>query len=541
MQIVAVLLAALALLLLPGSALAAPGDPWVAYVANSVVTKQSAPSAVVLRANPASGALTEISRNGAQGNLFRHPYDIAVAPDGSLLVADMGTYATPGARTPDGRIIRVDPVTGMQSLVTSGNLLVDPAGLAVAPDGLIYVVENVGLLGEPGVVSVNPANGAQTLVTQGGQLCYPFGIAVHPSGSLLVTDYGDFSDGTTVINCTYDFGALVKVDPDTKAQTVVSRNAADWGNLLRNPLGVTVEPTGRILLVNQNGSTALVSVDAATGVQDAETTNSGTDRVVLPQRLALTPDGDVVMSDFTLDDLEGGLVSVDLPDGGQGILRQDRGLFNNPLGVAVVVNRAPVGVLVVSPARIAGGRQVSFDASGSHDPEGLRLRYAWDLDGNGSFEKDGGTSPAITRTYTGTSTFSARVRVSDPHGGSGVAGAAVSVDSIRPVIGGLTVRGSTISYRLSEPARVTIRLQQKKGRRWVTLRVLRQDGAAGKNRLRVRSRARAAKRNRRVRYRAQAVAVDLVGNRSRPARLRLSASAAKRLKQPARRRPASRP
>ena len=105
-------------------------------------------------ANPATGGLTEISRNGAQGDLFRHPYDIAVAGDGSLLVADMGSYATPTDRTPDGRIIRVDPVTGQQSLVTSGNLLVDPAGLAIAPGGLIYVIENVGTLGEPGVVSV---------------------------------------------------------------------------------------------------------------------------------------------------------------------------------------------------------------------------------------------------------------------------------------------------------------------------------------------------------------------------------------------------
>lgn len=526
----AVLLAALVLMLLPGSAIAAPADPWVAYVANSVVTKQSNPSAVVLRVNPATGALTEISRNGAQGDLFRHPYDIAVAADGSLLVADMGAYATPSARTPDGRIIRVDPVTGMQSLVTSGNLLVDPAGVAVAPDGLIYVIENVGLLGQPGVVSVNPATGAQTLVTQGGQLCYPFGIAVHPNGSLLVTDYGDFSDGTTVINCTHDFGALVKVDPVTKAQTILSRNAAQWGNLLRNPLGVTVEPGGRILLVNQNGGTALVAVNPDTGVQDAETTNSGTDRLVLPQRPALTPAGDVVVSDFSLDDLEGGLVSVDLPEGGQSILRQDRQLFNNPLGVAVVANLDPVATLSATPPKVAGGRRVSFDASASHDPEGLQLRYSWDLDGNGSFETDGATTPTITHTYSGTTTFSARVRVSDPHGASGAAGTPVSVDSIRPVISGLAVRGSTITYRLSEPARVTIELQQKKGKRWRRIRVLRQHGVAGKNRLRARNRARATKHPVRVRYRVEAIAVDEVGNRSRPARLRLSAAAAKRLR-----------
>src|SRR5215208_2141071 len=94
MRHLAGLLAALALFVFPGAALAAPGDPWVAYVANSVVTKQSAPAPVILRADPATGGLAEISRNGSQGDLFRHPYDIAVAADGSLLVADMGAYAT---------------------------------------------------------------------------------------------------------------------------------------------------------------------------------------------------------------------------------------------------------------------------------------------------------------------------------------------------------------------------------------------------------------------------------------------------------------
>lgn len=517
MHILAVLLVALVLLLVPGTALAAPGDPWVAYVANSVVTKQSAPAPVILRADPATGALTEISRNGAQGELFRHPYDIAVAGDGSLLVADMGEYATPSDRTPDGRIVRVDPVTGRQSLLTQGNLLVDPAGLAIAPDGLVYVVENVGTTGKPGVVSVNPASGEQTLVTQGGELCYPFGIAVHPNGSVLVTSFGDFHDGTTDVECTYEFGALVRVNPVTNNQTILSRNAAEWGNLFRNPLGVTVEPGGRILVVNQNGGTALVSVDPATGVQDAETPNTGSDRFVLPQRPAVTPDGDVVVSDFTLDDLEGGLVSVDLPDGTQSILRQDRQLFNNPLGVAVVANRAPVPALSASPGAVAGGRQVTFDASASSDPEGLQLRYSWDLDGNGSFETAGGTTPTVTRAYRGTTTFTARVQVSDPHGASGIAGAPVRVDSIRPVVSAFARRGNKFTYRLSEPAAVSIRIQRRQGRRWRTVRVLRQDGMTGRNRLRFkRPRGRSRKPQR-----ALLNAVDAVGNRARPARLKL--------------------
>ncbi len=525
------MLAALALLLAPGTALAAPGDPWVAYVANSVVTRQSAPAPVILRANPATGGLTELSRNGAQGDHFRHPYDLAAASDGSLLVVDMGGYATASDRTPDGRIVRVDPVTGHQSLVSSGNLLVDPAGLAVGPDGVLYVIENVGTTGQPGVVRVDPATGAQTLVTQGGKLCYPFGIALHPDGSLLVTDFGDYDDGAgTVINCTHDFGALVRVDAATGAQEIVSRNAAPWGNLFRNPLGVAIEPGGRILVVNQNGGTALVAVDPATGVQDAETPNTATDRLVLPQRPALTPAGDVVVSDFTLDDLEGGLVGVGLPGGAQTLLRQDRAMFNNPLGVAVVANRDPVAAVAATPAVVAGGQEVRFDASASSDPEGLALRYAWDLDANGSFETPGGTTPTIARAYGSTSTFTARVQVSDPHGATSVAEAPVRVDTLAPVISALAVRRSAVTFRLSEAARVTVTLERRAGRRWRAVRRLRHDAVAGTNRIRLRARAGAAKRRARVRYRAVAQAVDVVGNRSLPVRRRVSAAAAKRLR-----------
>ena len=67
-------------------------------------------------------------------------------------------------------------------------------------------------------------------------------------------------------------------------------------------------------------------------------------------RAVQQPSGDCAVVG-ALDDMEGGLVSVDLPDGGQSILRQDRQLFNNPLGVAVISNRAPAPALSASPAR----------------------------------------------------------------------------------------------------------------------------------------------------------------------------------------------
>ena len=112
-----------------------------------------------MRSNPVTGALEEVSRNGAQGTLFEHPYDIAVAPGGgSLYVVDMGAFAQGPNPAADGRVIRVDPATGAQSLVSQGGELVDPAGIAVAPDGTLFVVENVGVgpAQDPAVVRIDP-------------------------------------------------------------------------------------------------------------------------------------------------------------------------------------------------------------------------------------------------------------------------------------------------------------------------------------------------------------------------------------------------
>ena len=512
-----------ALLALTGTAVAAPGDPWVAYVTNSTASR-----AVLMRVDPATGGLVEISRNGPQGALFDHPYDLVGAPDGSLLVADMGRFATSAQRTPDGAIVRVDPVTGAQSLVSAGGRLVDPAGLALAPDGTIFVVENVGLGGDPEVLRIDPATGAQSVVTSGDKLCYPFGIAIEPAGTLVVTEYGDLFGGSEPIDCPQDLGAVLRVNPSTGEQTTLTAGAP----FLRNPFGITAAPDSGLLVVNQTGGgAAVMRVNPVTGVQQAVSGNGVADAFQTPQRISLTPDGEPIVSDFELNDLEGGLVRVALPSGAQSILRQGD-IFNNPLGVAVVANRPPAAALSASPPAVRAGAPVAFDASGSSDPEALRLRYAWDLDGNGSFESstEGATASS---SYPGSTTLTARVQVTDPHGASAVAAAAVTVDSIRPVIRAFRAsrrgrRAFRFSYHLSEPASVAIAIQRPKRVRsrrclrrpkapgcvrWRTLSRLRQAGAAGTNTRRfsgkVRGRPLPAGR-----YRARATATDAVGNRA---------------------------
>jgi sugar lactone lactonase YvrE len=59
----------------------------------------------------------------------------------------------------------------------------------------------------------------------------------------------------------------------------------------------------------------------------------------------------------------------------------------------------PPTTMTVMPSLVATGDLVSFDASGSIIDRSQIERFEWDLDGNGSFETDTGTSPTTQRSY----------------------------------------------------------------------------------------------------------------------------------------------
>jgi DNA-binding beta-propeller fold protein YncE len=542
---------------------AAPDDPYLVYVANREVTKGQSQGPVILRGDGTTGELTEVSRNGAQGNLFVHPYDTAVERDGGLVVADMGQFVsdTPAA---DGAVIRVDPTTGAQSLVSKGGALVDPAGVAVAPDGALIVLENVGAGGDPAVIRVDPRSGAQSTLATGGALCNPFGIAFEPSGNLVVADYGTLAlSGRPIVECPdRPTGALIRIEPAGGRQSIVSA-----GGLFRSPFGLAVKPDGGILVANEGvtATAAIVAVDPSTGQQRAVSPNVVDDLFRFPERVAVAPDGHLLVSDFQLADRFGGIVRVAPGDGAQSVAWQGE-LFSNPLGLAVVVSRPPIAALAATPATVAGGQRVTFDASGSHDPEGLALRYDWDLDGDGAFERRT-SAPTGWAVYDGSRTLTARVRVRDPHGGAATAGAAVTVDATPPALGGFgasrrtllgrttpahrraaapirpprAARSTRFGFWLSEPSAVSLRIgrglrgRRSSGRcrpsrrlaprrirclRWRHVVTLRDQASAGREGLSFSGRV----HGRRLvpgPYRAIAEATDAVGNRSLPQTVRL--------------------
>jgi outer membrane protein assembly factor BamB len=150
---------------------------------------------------------------------------------------------------------------------------VAPAGAVTLSEGDIVVLD-VGDFSEPAkLVRVDPATGQQTLISDnsvsGPNLFQgPQAVDAASDGTLLVTNYS---------------GTVVAVDPATGQQSLVSDNTISGPNLLSSPVGIRVDPTGRIL-VTDDGNDSVVAIDRATGQQSLVTDDatSANDLLTLP-------------------------------------------------------------------------------------------------------------------------------------------------------------------------------------------------------------------------------------------------------------------
>jgi streptogramin lyase len=317
------LLVVVLFLWLPTEAVAAaimPGDILVADPADGFL---GLPSGSILRVDPLTGSQTIFAT--ADGS-FR-PVDIAIAGNGDLLILNKGQGSPGGGRG----VLRADPVTGELTPISLFGLasLAVPTGMAIAPNGDIFVTTFDPLFGGlPNVLRVDPVTGIPTVLSEGGSFVTPSDLVVDANGDILVVDSSAFGPGT------FGTGGIIRVDPLTGAQTTLAA-----GGSFADPDSLVIDANGDILVANfdatSNFANDVVRVDPATGVQ---TILSAFPPIVQAHGIALGPNGEIWIA--------GSLV------GGPGVARVDPltgaqerfsngGFFRNPAGIAIVPSPLP--------------------------------------------------------------------------------------------------------------------------------------------------------------------------------------------------------
>jgi glucose/arabinose dehydrogenase len=93
-------------------------------------------------------------------------------------------------------------------------------------------------------------------------------------------------------------------------------------------------------------------------------------------------------------------------------------------------NQPPTAVITASPTNGPTPLSVSFDGTGSSDPEGKPLSYSWDLNGDGVFGD--ATGPTASYTYTTAGVYHASLRVTDDQGATDTASVTITAGNTAP-------------------------------------------------------------------------------------------------------------
>jgi sugar lactone lactonase YvrE len=247
----------------------------------------------VIRVDPTSGSQTVVS----SGQHFELPAGIALAADGTLYVVDADCC---GGR--QGGVIRVDPsqpAARNQTVVSSVQHFVSPSDLVLAADGTLYVADS-GCCGsrQGGVIGVDPTTGDQTVVSSGQHFELPSGIAVAPDGTLYVLDWDC---------CDESLGGVIRVDPSqpaTSNQTVISS-----GQEFRKPIRIALAADGKLYVVSYR---RVVRVDPGQPATSNQTMVSSDQNFVSAFAIALAADGKLYVADSDCcGDYQGGVIRVD--------------------------------------------------------------------------------------------------------------------------------------------------------------------------------------------------------------------------------------
>jgi hypothetical protein len=264
----------------------------------------------IIKVDPATGAQTVIS----SGAYLQMPFAPVVDATGQIVVSD------------SGRLIRINPQTGAQTIFAdnhSGPLGI-PYGLAVNRYG------NILAANLEAVLLVDAQSGQIGIVSAGGNLIQPLAVAVAINGQIFAVNIG--------LN-----RQIIRINPQTGAHWVISESG-----LLKNPQAIAVHGNDLYItdVATPDGSFGIgriIHIDAQLGTQ---TIVSEAGNLVGPVGIAVEANGQLIVGDpYTINPAsldiadggyDGGIIRIDPATGAQQLLARGHGSFVNPRGVAVV-------------------------------------------------------------------------------------------------------------------------------------------------------------------------------------------------------------
>ena len=111
-------------------------------------------------------------------------------------------------------------------------------------------------------------------------------------------------------------------------------------------------------------------------------------------------------------------------------------------------NQPPTAVITASPTNGPVPLTVSFDGSGSSDPEGRPLSYSWDLNGDGTFGDATGSTASYT--YTAAGVYHPSLRVTDDQGASDTESVTVTAGNTAPTAV-IDSPPSSLTWKVGDP------------------------------------------------------------------------------------------
>lgn len=223
-------------------------------------------------------------------------------------------------------------------------------------------------------------------------------------GDGLFDGYGDQDTVNHTYNAAGTYMALVRVTDDGGSQDTAEQEI----NVSGGSTGSNQPPTASFTADPPGGNSLPLEVDF-------DPSNSS------------DPDGSIVKYEW---DFDGNGVwdaytyspivvqhTYTVGDTYQPVLRvtDDGGLFDEAT-ISLDVSGLPTAVLEADQTSAPVGTEIHFDGSNSSDPGGSIVLYEWDLDGNGSFETNTGTTPTTSHTYNSEDDYNVQLRVTDNDG-----------------------------------------------------------------------------------------------------------------------------